>query len=377
MPHSLAYKGRKKAKEKIQERLKSTFRAPTSGGMKRHSDRMGIAVGKDMQPQMMTRRSADQLSKRGEKVKFIELPKHNPRHTGGSMLSMRARGSTDGNPTTIANTGRVSSLSNNKDYKQGTVRIHWKGHREDNGTGRTSGIGVHTTQRSTSAWPSDSEAVRTHLSNQLMAKSGFTPLDNSQSRWGAELSHLVAGSLHGPNDELSAQAASVHQNTEFLAIESGLKSLREKHGDQVRFKATGYVHDSGEHAGTLKAARFKIYIGGRKVFDHLTEGHRGNIDKDEATALRSHVSNLTAQHAERRPQHSKHAGSQVPGPTAKGVHGNAPSRQDVADHIPSVRNPMFTDVTARNQHGQQQRLSKQQSSNLMQEILSKARRDNG
>lgn len=319
----------------------------------------------------MTRRIIEDLKSQGHKIEMRALEYAPRTGTGKSMLSMRAKSSTDGNPTTMANTGRVTSLSNNKDYKQGTIRVHWKGHREDNGTGRTSGIGVHTTQRSTSAWSSDSEAVRTHLSNQLMAKSGFTPLDNSQSRWGAELSHLVAGSLHGPNDELSAQAASVHQNTEFLAIESGLKSLREKHGDQVRFKATGYVHDGGEHAGTLKAARFKIYIGGRKVFDHLTDGHRGNIDKDEATALRGHVSNLTAQSAESRPLHSKHAGSQVPGPTAKGVHGNVPSRQEVANHVPSVRNPMFTDVTARNQ-----RLSKADSSNLMQAILNNARQNN-
>lgn len=166
--------------------------------------------------------------------------------------------------------------------------------------------------------------------------------------WGAENSHLVAGSLWGPNDELSAPPASVHQNTEWLAMEEGLKHLsgRDDLGGELRFKVTGYVHEQGAHKGTLQAARMKIYIGGKKVFDRISDGARGNIDSDESKALKAQVSGLRGSSAAVNPAHSRHHGSFFPSP--KGVWGSTPSLAEVkgasSKRLSSVQSPMFTGI---------------------------------
>ncbi len=262
------------------------------------------------------------------------------------MLSMRTK--PDSGESATLNSTRIESnlvtQTNSKAYKEDTTKIHWKGGRDS--SGKTTGLAPFITERDGQGWSTEHEQARNKLSGDLMKRTGFTPLDNGSSSWGAENSHLVAGSLWGPNDALSAPAASVHQNTEWLAIEEGIKALSKRSdlGGELRFKTTGYVHESGEHKGTLKAARFKIYVGDKKVFDHLTDGQRGNIDAEEAKALKSHVEGLSSTSSAVNPAHSKHFGDTGP---AKGVVGSAPTLSEVkgtGSRLPSESSPMFTDV---------------------------------
>jgi hypothetical protein len=327
-----------------------------AGGAKRHKHhfddfkpplpkKVPVTV-QDGKPRFLTRRQALEMKKRGEKVEFAKLTFTSSKHRG-SMLSMRTKDESLGDSSAL-NSLRIKTnlvtATDKKAYKQGTTRIHWKGGRDS--SDKTTGLTPFITQRDGQGWSTEHEQARTKLSKDLMKRPGFTPLDNSSSRWGAENSHLVAGSLWAPNDALSAPAASVHQNTEWLAIEEGIKKLsgRSDLGGDLRFKATGYVHESGDHKGTLKAARFKIYVGGKKVFDHLTDGQRGNIDKREAKALKSQVSELRGTAPAVDPEHSKHFGGKG---TAKGVVGKPPTLDQVkgtGSRLPSESSPMFTDV---------------------------------
>jgi hypothetical protein len=167
-------------------------------------------------------------------------------------------------------------------------------------------------------------------------------IENPFGKHMAENSHVHAGSMFGPNDILSAPPASIHQNTEWLAIESGIKSLRKKYeknspAEELRIKSTGYVHEKGTLQGTLKASRYKIYFGGKKVFDHVAYGDRNNIDKKETLALQNQVKGLT-------PKSGK---SELHG-TTKGIRG-APATQDEArdgqNSMKSNYHKQFTDLT--------------------------------
>jgi hypothetical protein len=186
----------------------------------------------------------------------------------------------------------VAQPINKQAFKSGTYRIRWKGRRL--ASGRTSGNVPYIGTRDSRKWSEHHNAVRKRLDVQLGAVPGF---QNPFGTHFAENSHLQAGSLFGTNDTLSAPPASIHQNTEALAIETGIKSLRKRGnaalGGELRMKVTGYVHESGPSEGMLKAARHKVYIGGRKVLDHASFGERGNIDKDEARHLDKRVRGLT------------------------------------------------------------------------------------
>jgi hypothetical protein len=97
------------------------------------------------------------------------------------------------------------------------------------------------------------------------------------------------------------------------------------------------VHTKGESKGWLKAARYKIYINGNKVFDHVAMGDRGNIDKDESFALRDHVSALTA----KSPQDTTYNMS----PRGLSTTEDAPSLPDMkSGQNSSIDSPMFTDA---------------------------------
>lgn len=217
-----------------------------------------------------------------------------------------------------------------KSYKTGTARYHWKGARS---AGGTSGIEPFITSRTKRAWTAEHKATRDRMGKILRdTVPGFA---NPFGDHAAENSHALAGSLYGPNDALSAPPASIHQNTEWLAAEEGIKKLHKDFGSSLRLKLTAYVHDKGRLSGMLKAARYKIMIRGKKVFDHVAMGNRGNIDKNEARALRAKVAGLTAA----SPAVSLH------GTAPRGVVGAAPSLADAKHgHYASESSRLFTDL---------------------------------
>lgn len=198
----------------------------------------------------------------------------------------------DGTPTKDVNKALVTDLIQNKEYKDDVLRLHWKGQRVN---GLTPGIEPFIRKRPADNWAPEHVQGRKDLSNKLADDPDRVPLSNGRGVWFAENSHLVAATLFGPSDQPSAPYAGHPQNSEWLMIEEGLKDLAETHGSSaIRFKVTGYLFNSGEWMGTLKASRYKIYINGNKVFDHLASGLRGNIDTDEGPKLREHVINLHA-----------------------------------------------------------------------------------
>lgn len=239
---------------------------------------------------------------------------------------------TAGSPTGVAQPA-------DKSYKADTYRLHWKGTRDTQG--RTSGNIPHIGSRDEKGWTKEHDATRKRFGEHLGAT--VPGITNPFGSHLAENSHVHAGSLFGPNDILSAPPASIHQNTEWLAIESGIKHLQKKSstlGGELRIKSTGYVHAAGPLDGTLKSARYKIYIDSAKVFDHVSFGGRGNIDKDESAALLTRVKALNSF----SPAVSLH------GTSAKGVHGTAPSIDDARRGQrsgKSISHPQFTDLTAK------------------------------
>lgn len=216
-----------------------------------------------------------------------------------------------------------------KSYKTNAIRVQWKGTRSSGGT---SGIELGITTRDSRSWSGEQVKRNQELGAQFLKDSSFTGI----GRWGhgAEISHAIAGSNYGPNDELSAHPASVHQNTEWLAIETGVKDLI--NGGVVPIvKVTQYVHDGTDGlSGTLKAARYKIYIGKNKVFDHVALGNRGNIDSGESNVLYSEVSSLSS------------SSTSLSTSSTKGLHGTPPSLSSIrSNRTDSSKSPMFTDIS--------------------------------
>lgn len=114
----------------------------------------------------------------------------------------------------------------------------------------------------------------------------------------AENSHALGHGDYGTDHLLSAPAASKAQNTEQLAIELGMRAAAE-HLNQaagmraehslVHAKITDVLHPQ---SGRLMARRFKLIRRanaddhqGTVVFDHLMDGNRLHINRDEAFAL--------------------------------------------------------------------------------------------
>ncbi|THF49172.1 hypothetical protein E6C50_13095 [Flavobacterium supellecticarium] len=166
--------------------------------------------------------------------------------------------------------------------KAGLYRVHWKGNRDPKNERITSGIKISLTKRSTKPWTDEQREASNRLDRN------FVHSVVGAARRKSEISHALAGSLHGPNDVLSAHPASAHQNTEALAIETGLKNNPNR--SQLSLKVTHYVGSDG----TLAFARHKIYHNTNKVFDHISDGKRGDIDRNEYTDLERKVSEINA-----------------------------------------------------------------------------------
>lgn len=246
-------------------------------------------------------------------------------------INNRYIGRPKGTDTYSENYLNVQAKALFKSYKSNTTRVHWKGDRD--GDGYTSGIKLAVSERDGKKWSDNHNAACQALSAQFLSDPNHQGVGRYQV--GAEISHAIAASNYAPNDELSAHPASAHQNTEWLAIETGVKQLIAK-GTDFRVKVTHYVHDGVEGTkGTLKAARYKIYISGKKVFDHLALGDRGNIDSAESNYLTNKVANL---------DNNSIAATKFFG-SVKGIKGYAPSAQDIAaNRSDSSKSPMFTDL---------------------------------
>ena len=259
-----------------------------------------------------------------------------PAGNGGGLLEMRTRPSTDGNPTSVKNQARIAELADNKRYKEGAIRTHFKGFRDNQDM--TPGIRPYIVESEPRNWTAEHREIRDAMSANLKRRNSFTPFENGSA---AENSHLWATSLGGPNDRTNAPPASIHQNTEFLAIEQGLKVLTEQHGDRIRSKVTGYIDPT---TGELNSARYKIYHqedgNWVKKFDHLTDGRRSNIDLEEARGLRDAVQNVV-----NIPKIGAHAAAVVKGIM---INSTAPAREAIlAGRGNSIFSPLYTDSDVR------------------------------
>lgn len=258
-----------------------------------------------------------------------------------SLVLSRAVPDVPGYSTAAINQARLSVfLGQGKAQAENNgVRIIWKGSRLINDW--TTGIAAFTTQRTSMNWKANHVAAR-NLAGSRFKLQGMSGLNNGPNGtiWYAENSHLLAGSLFGPNDHLSAPPASVHQNTEWLVIEEKVKQLAKNTTWDVRIKLTGVMHPTLK--GQLLYSRFKIYILGKKVFDHIALGDRGDIDESEAKALGDRVARLSTKSPVAPSPWS-------PNKTAYGVAGTPPTRNMMqGGHLNSLNSPAFTDVRDRN-----------------------------
>ena len=328
--------------------------------------RRPAAVKKQTPPRKSLELSSSSLSGESSEGGSVYEPEKKQAFLG---LLSRVKPLVSGAATAPVNRQKVAALATGKEYKREATRIHWKGILDSQGL--TSGLSPFPSERDKKGWSADHERRRDELGRFLEESPEFTPLQHSGGKHGAENSHLVAATMWGPNDALSAPAASVHQNTEWLAIEDGIKHLSDlrSHSGKLRFKATGYVHESGEFKGTMKAARMKVYIDGKKVFDHLADGRRGNIDKLEAETLRDRVKALQGNAPEARPEHSKHFNKADQATLSRGTGGFAPSRGDIRRAVrSSVASPMFTGVRPSGGGG---RLTGQRAEEYVKNLLPK------
>lgn len=235
------------------------------------------------------------------------------------------------NPTAAANALDLKALVGSRKARH-LMKNRWKGPRD--ASGKTTGIRVYVTSRMHKSWTKSHRAAAQAAAAKISALPGYQGLSNGKTVWYVENSHLVAASLYGPNDILSAPPASVHQNTEWLAIEEGLKKLvKNNPALDVRFKVTGYYDTALRANPVLYMARFKIYVNKQLVFNHYSNGARNNIDENESEDLKQKVVNL-------------HNAAPLPG-THKGVSATLDPPAEAAmqaGHLSSVGHPAHTDL---------------------------------
>ncbi|MFT6557700.1 hypothetical protein [Sneathiella sp.] len=156
----------------------------------------------------------------------------------------------------------------------------------------------------------------------------------------AENSHALGHGDYGTDHLLSAPPASKAQNTEQLAIELAMRAAAEKVNaekgvgpDQslVHAKITDVLHP---HTGQLMARRFKLIrradkndTKGTVVFDHLMDGRRLHISRDEAFGLGERVHEaLTKDPVAARKPHNESVGRKGLGDVI------APTATELRDH---------------------------------------------
>ena len=157
---------------------------------------------------------------------------------------------------------------------------------EDDASARTGWSVGHTLQRSTTQSKLKTLAQQRRIRKHLAA----------------ENSHALGHGDYGVDHLLSAPPASKAQNTEQLAVELGMRAaaqkLNKKHGlgDEQSLVHAKISDVSDPKTGQLMARRFKLIRRanaddkeGKVVFDHLMDGQRLHISKQEAMQLGAHV----------------------------------------------------------------------------------------
>lgn len=207
---------------------------------------------------------------------------------------------------------RLSGAIKNRDY----IRVKYKGNRaivppvattaEERAvakregrklTGHTSGIPIFGNEDAgdRAGWSLGHVAMRNKLTAQLLEGLGAA----DKKGVSAENSHALGHGDYGMDHLLSAPAASKAQNTEQLAIELGMRAAAQKLNPDdsehslVHAKITDVLHPKTGH---LVARRFKLIRKsdaddkvGRVVFDHIMDGTRTHISKEEAFDLGGRV----------------------------------------------------------------------------------------
>lgn len=177
------------------------------------------------------------------------------------------------------------------------IRTKYKGSRSGwMNSYRTSGIPIFGEDDAADRadWSVGHVAARNQLEAKLRGDAAGTGV--SLQDVGAENSHALGHGDYGTDHELSAPAASKAQNTEQLAIELGMRAAAQQLNrgmpagqSLVHAKITDVLHPETGH---LLARRFKLirksHAGdksGTVVFDHLMDGERLSISKDEAYTI--------------------------------------------------------------------------------------------
>jgi insecticidal toxin complex protein TccC len=281
-------------------------------------------------------------------------------------LKMRTKPSTSGGSTAKENAKALEDLFHSREFKNNVVKFHWKGDR-DSITEETSGIEVNIIKRPPDHFTAGQKRARSKMNDRFSKDITFTPLKNRYGYHYAEISHLVAATLTGSSDAVGAITASSAQNTEWLAIENGIKALSKslKSKEDLRFKVTGYVFEVEKDVFVLKASRFKIYINGKKMFDHLSDGLRSNIDLDEANNVQKSIENLPTANTlvTNFPQNYKHKN--------KGMTGKPPASSLVMKnnkHLKGATNRNFTEIEVK----PTKRLKGEEAQKYAEELFDKA-----
>jgi len=211
-------------------------------------------------------------------------------------------------------------------------------------TGKTSGIPVFG--------ESDAEArVGWSLGHSQVARETTADLQKAANtpRLSAENSHALGHADYGTDHELSAPSASKAQNTEQLAIELAMRNAAKDLNTKAGLAdGTSLVHMKITDAldaktGQLRARRLKLIRranaadkDGTVVFDHLMDGDRLHISKDEAydVGKRAHAAIMTGAAA---PRATARDGDGKGSHERKGLDAAiAPTRDNLHDHQKKV-----------------------------------------
>ncbi|KST62191.1 hypothetical protein BC008_37745 [Mastigocoleus testarum BC008] len=174
----------------------------------------------------------------------------------------------------------------NKQWKQELERVHVKGERQNgwkNQGGKTSGLPIFIT-RGPRGWSDAQKQHRSALEQQLTENNRLTwaTLSSGKTKWYLEISHMMGAGTGGHTRITNAWPASLHQNTEQLAIEEVFRKSNFR--DDLLLKFTNYINPK---TGQADFMRIKILNKHNqdKIFDHIMDATRGDIDKNEVRLL--------------------------------------------------------------------------------------------
>lgn len=188
--------------------------------------------------------------------------------------------------------------------KDGNIRSKYQGRRRasvDGEKGLTSGIPIFNSEDAAdrTGWSVGHTKLRAKTTSSLreLARERGMSAQFAARHVSAENSHALGHGDYGVDHLLSAPSASKAQNTEQLAIELAMREaagklnggLADKNQSLVHAKITDVLHPE---TGQLMARRYRLIRRqdandqeGTVVFDHLMDGRRLHISKDEAFGL--------------------------------------------------------------------------------------------